>query len=153
MRDELGLPQGAIRINYDIFCEGTQDTKGNERASYSPYPFDGSKCPLGSSGLNLDAYARIASCGYFVNAENLSGEDIRGKDLLQVWHNSLSLKMIRSLTREGCTDCGYYKVKCDGGCPAMAYFVDGNINGKDPYCIRDVNVALIAGRKLVGKLK
>lgn len=151
MRDKLRLTKGAVRVNYDIFCDDTQDRKGKERESYNPYPFDSSKCPLGSFGLNLDAYARIALCGYFVNAENLSGEDIRGKDLLQVWHHSSLLKMIRNLTREDCTDCGYYKVKCEGGCPAMAYFSHRNINGKDPYCIRDVNVTLIVGRKPAGR--
>ena len=148
MREQLGLRKGVIRVNYDIFCEGMQDGKGKEISGYAPYPFDNSKCPLGSSGLNLDAYARIAPCGYFVNAEELAGEDIRGKDLLNVWHNSLLLKMMRSLTREGCTDCGYHKIKCDGGCPAMAYFVDGNINGKDPYCIRDVNVSGLVKREI-----
>jgi len=147
MRDELGLPQGTIRVNYDIFCEGTQDVKGEKISGYAPFPFDNSKCPLGISGLNIDAYARIASCGYFVNAEEMIGEDIREKDLLHVWHNSPLLKMIRNLTREGCPDCDHYKVKCNGGCPAMAYFLDGNINGRDPYCIRDINVSNIAKEK------
>jgi len=151
MREELGLPQGAIRVNYDIFCEGVQDGKRRKVSGYAPFPFDNSKCPLGTSGLNIDAYARIAPCGYFVNAEEMMGEDIRGKDLLNVWHNSSLLKMIRNLTREGCTDCGYYKVKCNGGCPAMAYFLDENINGRDPYCIRDVNVTRIAGGKPAGR--
>jgi mycofactocin biosynthetic radical S-adenosylmethionine protein MftC len=151
MRDELGLPQGAIRVNYDVFCEGTQDGKGKELSGYAPFPFDNSKCPLGTSGLNIDAYARIAPCGYFVNAEEMMGEDIRGKDLLHVWHNSPLLQMIRKLTRDGCTDCDYYKVKCNGGCPAMAYFLDGNINGRDPYCIRDVDVASIARAKPASK--
>ncbi len=147
MRDKLGLAKGSVRVNYDIFCEGTQDRKGNERIGYSPYPFDGSKCPLGSSGLNLDAYARIACCGYFVNAEEWIGEDIRGKDLLNVWHNSPILKKMRNLTREGCIDCGHYKIKCEGGCPAMAYFVDGNMNGKDPYCIKNVDLNNIGKTK------
>jgi mycofactocin biosynthetic radical S-adenosylmethionine protein MftC len=151
MRDELGLPQGAIRVNYDIFCEGTQDGKGKKISGYAPFPFDNSKCPLGTSGLNIDAYARIAPCGYFVNAEEMMGEDIRGKDLLHVWHNSPLLQMIRKLTRDGCTDCDYYKVKCNGGCPAMAYFLDGNINGRDPYCIRDVDVVSIARAKPSGR--
>ncbi len=145
MREKLRLPKGAVRVNYDIFCEGLQDGKGREISGYTPYPFDNSRCPLGSSGLNLDAYARISPCGYFVNAEELSGEDIRGKDLLDIWHNSPILKMIRTLTREGCTDCEYHKIKCNGGCPAMAYFVEGDINGKDPYCIREVNISKVIG--------
>ncbi|MBI4232019.1 radical SAM protein [Candidatus Peregrinibacteria bacterium] len=152
MRQTLGLPHGAIRVNYDIFCEGFQDGKGRKISGYAPFPFDNSKCPLGTSGLNLDAYARIASCGYFVNAQEFTGEDIRGKDLLEVWHHSPLLKMIRTLTRDGCTDCGYYKVKCNGGCPAMAYFVEGNVHGRDPYCVRDVDIStFLRGRNLVGK--
>jgi len=145
IREELGLPKGTVRVNYDIFCEGVQDGKGREITGYNPFPFDNSKCPLGTSGLNLDAYARIAPCGYFVNAEEMTGEDIRGKDLLHVWHNSQLLKMIRNLTREGCVDCEYYKTKCNGGCPAMAYFVEKNINGKDPYCIRNVDIGKVTG--------
>jgi radical SAM protein with 4Fe4S-binding SPASM domain len=140
LRDELGLAKGTVRVNYDIFCEGTKDSKGSEISGYTPYPFDNSRCVLGCSGLNLDAYGRIAPCGYFINIEEMTGEDVRGKDLLEMWHNSILLKRLRNLTREGCTDCGYYKVKCSGGCPAMAYFVYGNLNGKDAYCIRGVDV-------------
>ncbi len=151
IRDGFRLPRGTIRINYDIFCEGAQDGKGKKISGYTPFPFDNSKCPLGTSGLNINAYVRIASCGYFVNVEEMIGEDVRGKDLLHVWHRSPLLKMLRNLTRDGCTNCDFYKVKCNGGCPAMAYFLDGNINGKDSYCIRDVNVTSIAGRKPVGR--
>ncbi|MBM2834471.1 MAG: Radical domain protein [Candidatus Brocadiaceae bacterium] len=140
MRELLGLKKGAIRINYDIFCDGAPDGKESERSGYAPYPFDNSRCLLGCTGLNLDAYARIAPCGYFVNAEEMNSEDMRGKNLLEVWHNSPLLKMLRGLTRKGCSGCGYYKVTCNGGCPAMAYFVDGDINGKDPYCVKDVTV-------------
>ncbi|HLC57770.1 MAG TPA: radical SAM protein [Candidatus Nanoarchaeia archaeon] len=154
MRDELGLIQGTIRVNYDIFCERTQDGKGGEITGYAPFPFDNSKCPLGTSGLNIDAYARMAPCGYFLNAEELMGEDIRGRDLLHIWHNSPLLKRIRDLTREGCADCDYHKVRCNGGCPAMAYFLEGDISGRDPYCIKDVNISrFVQERKLAGKGK
>jgi len=147
IRDKLGLVKGTVRINYDLFCEGAQDGKGRPISGYLPYPFDNSKCALGSSGLNLDAFARLSSCGYLINADEFVGEDIRGKDLLDVWHNSPLLKKMRNLTRKGCTDCNHYKIKCNGGCPAMAYFQTGDINGEDPYCIRNVDLTNI------GKIK
>ncbi len=151
IRQELGLPHEKIRVNYDIFCEGPHDGKGRKISGYAPFPFDNSKCPLGASGLNLDAYGRIAPCGYLVNSQKFIGEDIRGKDLLQVWHDSPLLKMVRTLEREGCTNCDYYPVKCDGGCPAMAYLVEGNLHGRDPYCIRDVDISkFFQERKFVG---
>ena len=140
MRDELGLAHGTVRINYDIFCESTQDGKGMIVSGYSPYPFDNSKCPLGACGLNLDAYARVVTCGYFTDVEKMTGEDIRGNDMLQVWHQSKLLQSIRGVTRNSCTGCDYYKTKCNGGCPAMAYFLYGNIKGKDPYCIKDIDI-------------
>ncbi len=141
LRDKLKLKKGAVRINYDLFCEGAQDVKGKPLTGYTPYPFDNSKCALGGSGLNLDAYARIVPCGYLINAEEWVGEDIRGKDLLSVWHNSPILKKMRGPARVGCDDCAHYKIKCNGGCPAMAYFETGDINGKDPYCVKNVDLS------------
>jgi mycofactocin biosynthetic radical S-adenosylmethionine protein MftC len=135
------LPQGMIRINYDIFCNNVQNCEDKEKSIYIPYPFDNSKCPMGISNLNIDAYGRIAPCGYFVNADEIIGEDIRGKNLLHIWHNSPLFIMIRNLKRTHCISCDYYKVKCNGGCPAMAYFFNGDLNSKDPYCIRDVNIS------------
>jgi radical SAM protein with 4Fe4S-binding SPASM domain len=145
MREELGLPQGTIRVNYDVFCEGMQDGKGTAISDYAPFPFDNSRCPLGTSGLNVDAYARIVPCGYLIDDEKMTGEYLRGQDLLHVWHYSPLLKKIRCLTREGCRDCDYYIAKCNGGCPAMAYFLEGDMNGKDPYCVRDVDLSSVVG--------
>ncbi len=145
IRDLLGLKRGALRVNYDIFCEGPQDGKGTALAGYNPYPFDNSKCSLGSSGLNIDAYGRLAPCGYLVNTEEWMGEDVRGRDLLDIWHNSPLLNRMRRLARDYCIGCGHYKVKCNGGCPAMAYFLDGNMNGIDPYCVKEVDIAKVIG--------
>jgi radical SAM protein with 4Fe4S-binding SPASM domain len=143
MRSSLNLAKDAIRINYDIFCEGSKDIGENSMKTpkrYAPYPFDNSKCPLGSAGFTLDAYARVTPCGYLVNSDDWVGESIIGKDMLYVWHNSSILNKARKISRQGCTDCGYHKEKCNGGCPAMSYFITRDPDGKDPYCVRDVDI-------------
>ncbi len=136
VRDKLKLPRGKVRINYDILCEDVSD-KG-----FAPYPFDNSKCPLGSTGITIDAYGRIVPCGYLVNIDNdrWVGEDVRGRDLLDLWYNSKVLNEVRQIKRPGCKDCEYLVVKCNGGCPMMAYVFEGNMDGRDPYCVRDVNL-------------
>lgn len=147
IRDSLGLAKGAIRINYDIFCDQAQDGKGRKIIGYHPPPFDNATCPLGSSGFTIDAFARIVPCGYLVNAEEWVGEDIRGKDLLDRWYNSPVLNKARRVTRQDCTDCAYHIQKCNGGCPAMAFFVNGDAHGRDPYCIRDVDLTNVGKAK------
>ncbi|MFH1586018.1 MAG: radical SAM protein [archaeon] len=138
-RRRLGLSQSNVRINYNILCEDSG------KKEFTPYPFDNSKCPIGSNGITLDAYARIVPCGYLVNVDNdrWIGEDVRGKDLLDLWYNSQVLNEVRRITRPGCNDCDYHIVKCNGGCPVMAYVFEGNIDGKDPYCVRDIKIPKI----------
>lgn len=136
LRKILGFPKSQVRINYDILCE--RDTEKNE---FSPFPFDNSKCPIGSSGISIDAYANLMPCGYFANINKWLGENVKGKDLVELWHHSHVLKEARAVNRPGCAKCHYHKVKCNGGCPMMAYVFEGDIDGKDPYCVRDVNMS------------
>lgn len=145
MRRKLGIKKENVRINYDIFCS---EGEGGKQERYTPFPFDNSKCPLGVSGFALDAYSRIVPCGYFVNIDNGKwlGEDIRGKDLLGIWHNSKILEKSRQVIRKDCIGCEYYVAKCNGGCPVMAYVFEGNIDGGDPYCVKNVDVLELLGK-------
>ncbi|MBU0461322.1 MAG: radical SAM protein, partial [Nanoarchaeota archaeon] len=142
IRKKKGLSKNRVRINYDIFCEGSAENKGRIAGKYAPFPFDNTKCPIGANGLNLDAEGRVAPCGYIINVDNgrWVGESVREKDLLDIWHNSPTLNEARMVTRPLCRGCKYHITKCNGGCPVMAYAFGGNIDGKDPYCIRDVKL-------------
>ena len=126
----MGLPQGRVRINYDIFGPVRQPDQDE------PFPFDYSKCPIGISGCTIDAYGRIVPCGYMVNMDCWIGQDVRGKDLLNHWHHSKVLEKARQVRRHGCMDCKYHILQCNGGCPVMAYVSEGDIDGRDPYCVR-----------------
>jgi radical SAM protein with 4Fe4S-binding SPASM domain len=131
-REKLGLPAGAVRINYDVFGKGV-------RLEHRPCPFDNSRCPMGI-GLAIDAFGRVAPCGYMVNTQAWLGEDSRGKDLLDLWHHASVLVRARQVTRRGCQGCRFYLSRCNGGCPYMAYQFGGDSNGRDPYCIREVSL-------------
>ncbi len=140
IRKKFGFPRYSVRVNYDIFCDGDVFTK-HGCGSYRPFPFDNSRCPLGTSGITLDAFGNIFPCGYMVNIERWKGEDARGKDLLELWYSSGVLNEVRQTKRLGCSGCEYHKTKCDGGCPVMAYAFENDISGKDPYCVRHVDIS------------
>lgn len=136
MRERLGLRRGSVRINYDIFC----DVDKPNPDKYIPSFLDNSSCHIAVASIVLDAFGRMVPCGYLVNHKKWIGEDVRGKDILELWHNSKILKEARQIRRPDCKDCEYHIVKCNGGCPVMSYFVNGNIDGRDPYCVRNVNI-------------
>jgi len=138
-RTKLNIKKTDARIDFDIFCEKQISGK------YAPFPFDNSKCPIGSSGFDLDASGRIIPCGYLVDVDNgrWIGENVKNKDLLYLWHNSSILGKVRKIRRGSCKSCQYHIVSCNGGCPVMAYVFDGDIDGDDPYCVRNVNISEI----------
>jgi radical SAM protein with 4Fe4S-binding SPASM domain len=130
-RARLGLHPGRVRANYDIFGPPRDSSRDG------PFPFDNSKCPIGTTGCTIDARGRIVPCGYMVNMDDWVGQDVRGKDLLDLWHHSPVLARARQVRRHSCAGCRYHIVQCNGGCPVMAY-LDGDVDGRDPYCVRDV---------------
>jgi radical SAM protein with 4Fe4S-binding SPASM domain len=137
IREREGLPGNAIKMCYDIFY---QPASPAPHESFKPYPFDNSKCALGAKGVSVDAYGRICPCGFLTGTEKWTGEDVRSKDWLDLWHNSDVLKEARMVSRPGCDGCGHYLTTCSGGCPATAYAMNGDLNSVDPYCVRNVDV-------------
>jgi len=129
---DLRLKPGTVRMNY-ISLSGEMPLSG-----YRPFPFDGSKCPLGTLGIAVDVQGRIVPCGYFVTVrdERFRGDDLCHVDLLFAWHTSSVLNEARRVTRSCCFGCTLYKTRCNGGCPMMAYVASGNLDGRDPYCLR-----------------
>ena len=135
-RRALGLSQKQIRINFDIFCNENQDD------IFRPFPFDNSKCPIGTMGLGISVDGKIMPCNYMASMDNRKwwGESLLNADLMYLWHHSKLLNESRKVRRHSCRDCDYYMIKCNGGCPATAYVDSGNLDGKDPYCVKDVNI-------------
>ena len=129
-RERLRLSGGSVRINYDVF-------RKDASTEHRPFPFDNSRCPM-VVGISVDAFGRVFPCGYMMNMEEWAGEDCRDRDLLDLWHHSPVLLRARQVTRSACRNCRFYMLRCNGGCPCMAYQCEGDIHGRDPYCVRDV---------------
>ena len=131
VRTSLRLNREMIRINFDVF----RDVPLGQ--GFRPFPFDFSRCPMATSGLFVDAYGQIFPCGYMVNLPEWAGEKVQTTDLLSLWYDSPVLNRARSSLRRNCRDCNDHKKTCNGGCPVMAHLFNGNLDGPDPYCVRE----------------
>jgi radical SAM protein with 4Fe4S-binding SPASM domain len=131
LRRELGLQGRRIRINFDVFRPA--------RAAHKPYPLDGSTCALGARGIGVTASGKVIACNYLVQIDDGGwlGDDVRGADLLAVWHRSPVLRKARKVRRQCCNGCRYHVHRCNGGCPVTAYALTGDLDGRDPYCVCD----------------
>lgn len=134
-RRQLGLGAGRARFEFDVVCE-----PATEPTRFRPFPFDNSKCPIGTTGLGVSADGWLMPCtflGYMDDGRWL-GENVRDHDILDLWQRSETLTVARSVRRGGCSGCVHYQTRCQGGCPATAYGLTGDLDGRDPYCVRDV---------------
>ena len=51
-----------------------------------------------------------------------------------IWDNSPVFRYFRQLEPESCRHCPRFE-KCRGGCPAVAYFLNNDLNSADPECL------------------
>ena len=136
LRQALSLEKRQVRVNYDIFCPAETPM------STDPFPFDNTTCPIGVLGLGVSAGGRVMPCNYLGSVHDgyWLGEDIRSKDILDIWHHSRVLNEARKVSRLVCRGCRYYAAKCNGGCPTTAYLTGNGLDGRDPYCVREVEI-------------
>ncbi|MBN1161428.1 MAG: mycofactocin radical SAM maturase [Dehalococcoidales bacterium] len=57
-----------------------------------------------------------------------------GGGLKDIWDNSSVFKYFRNLEPASCRSCPRFE-KCRGGCPAVAYFINQDLNSADPECL------------------
>lgn len=101
----------------------------------------GGNCTLTSNvpvfNTRIDNEGRVFLCHGFLSEEHSVG-NIRQHDLKDIYSSeniNKHLKRIRnSRKNEICTNCFWYKIYCNGGCPAQAYYYSGDINGIDGLC-------------------
>ncbi len=89
-------------------------------------------CMAGRIKLTIGANGDAFACDHLKEKEFIAGNVLKD-DILDIWKTSEVVNMFRSLTPNSCEGCGFSN-QCGGGCHAMAYYVDGDIKGKDPYC-------------------
>lgn len=59
------------------------------------------------------------------------------KGLVEIWHRAPAWEAFRDLAKckpPECFSCEFWGRKCFGTCPIGAYYYDGRLNGRDPYC-------------------
>jgi mycofactocin radical SAM maturase len=74
-----------------------------------------------------------------------SGNPVR--HLKDIWDNSPSFKYFRALEPESCRSCPRFD-KCRGGCPAVAYFINQDLNTPDPECLANWSTDISAASSL-----
>jgi radical SAM protein with 4Fe4S-binding SPASM domain len=147
-RRTFGFKDGQARIDFDVFCEANTPP-----LPARPFPFDNSKCPIGTMGMGISATGSLMPCtflGYMENGGWL-GESVREKDVLDLWQTSRVLKTARLVRRNSCSDCLHYRARCNGGCPATAFAFTGDLDGRDPYCVRNVPLNPAAPRAVAAR--
>jgi mycofactocin radical SAM maturase len=94
-------------------------------------------------GLDMCGAAKMTACinpqgdvfpCAFLQAEKFCGGNIREKFFKDIWDNAPSFRFFRRLEPASCRRCPRFE-KCRGGCPAVAYFLSGDIHSPDPECL------------------
>ncbi|MBZ5621012.1 MAG: radical SAM protein [Acidobacteriia bacterium] len=118
-----------ILIDFDILDDAVPDG-ACQRASQM------SSCKAGRTMININYDGGVYPCPFFVTPEQeFSAGNVQRDDLLDVWRNSPVFAPFRKHRKsELCQDCSHYRRSCAGGCPAIAYFATGYLDGHDPTC-------------------
>jgi radical SAM protein with 4Fe4S-binding SPASM domain len=133
VRRSLGLSPAQARINFDL-CRPLPEP------SRAPYPLDGTRCIAGTTSIGIDTQGRVVACNYLkpVQGGRWVGESVLGVPLLEIWQRSEMLAALRRARRASCKGCPVHGRGCNGGCLASAALATGDIDGVDPYCVREV---------------
>jgi mycofactocin radical SAM maturase len=89
----------------------------------------------------IDPRGDVYPCA-FLQAAELRGGSLRVKTLKDIWDNSRVFNYFRRLEPESCRSCPRYE-KCRGGCPAVAYFINQDLNSADPECLANWSSEII----------
>jgi mycofactocin radical SAM maturase len=102
-------------------------------------------------GLDMCGAARMTACidplgdvypCAFLQAEEFRGGSLREKTFKDIWDNAPALRYFHRLEPQACRNCPRFS-QCHGGCPAVAYFLNKDLNSPDPECLmrwsRDVS--------------
>ena len=94
----------------------------------------------------IDPEGDVYPCA-FLQAEEFCGGNLKEKTthhsresgnpggrFKDIWDNAASFKYFRQLEPESCRHCPRFE-KCRGGCPAVAYFINQDLNSADPECL------------------
>lgn len=106
---------------------------------FSANPSENKTFPLSGCGATLNSLT-ILPDGTVVPCDRMQNfvlGNIREKSISDIWLSSLQIKRFRNRFSKTlydikeCAECKY-KNKCTGGCPAIPFYLEGNLFGRDP---------------------
>ena len=94
----------------------------------------------------IDPLGNVYPCA-FLQVEEFRGGNLKenltrhshengnpGGRFKDIWDNSAAFNYFRKLEPESCRRCPRFE-NCRGGCPAVAYFINQDLNSPDPECL------------------
>ncbi len=84
-------------------------------------------CAVGPDGS-------VFPCAFLCDPAFLAGNVVE-ESLGAIFENALIMRTLRDLEVEPCQTCDRFSL-CNGGCPAVAYFVTDSLGLPDPECLR-----------------
>jgi mycofactocin radical SAM maturase len=96
----------------------------------------------------IDPCGLVYPCAFLQEDEFCAG-NLRDTSFQDIWDSSPVFQYFRGLEPASCQKCPRYNM-CHGGCPAIAYFVNKDLNQPDPECLvnwtADLTAGLLTGR-------
>jgi mycofactocin biosynthetic radical S-adenosylmethionine protein MftC len=81
----------------------------------------------------IDPVGSVYPCA-FLQENDFCGGSLKRTPFKTIWDSSQAFLNFRKLEPASCKSCSRYET-CRGGCPAVAYFVRGNMGASDPECL------------------
>lgn len=81
----------------------------------------------------IDPCGSVYPCAFLQESEFCAG-NLRQSSFKEIWDSSPVFQRFRKLEPVSCKRCSRFKT-CRGGCPAVAYFVQKDLNSPDPECL------------------
>jgi mycofactocin radical SAM maturase len=95
----------------------------------------------------IDPCGLVYPCAFLQEDEFCAG-NMRETSFQNIWDSSPVFQYFRGLEPASCQKCPRYNM-CHGGCPAIAYFANKDLNQPDPECLinwtADLTAGLLAG--------
>ncbi|MDD3178654.1 MAG: radical SAM protein [Candidatus ainarchaeum sp.] len=91
-------------------------------------------CRAGISQINVMSDGSVVGCKLL---PDVCAGNIYKNTIKEIWDDNNNWKLFRNVIQninsDTCKKCDYFYA-CKGGCRAFAYYMTGDINGKDPLC-------------------
>jgi radical SAM protein with 4Fe4S-binding SPASM domain len=144
---QFNLMLKELRKKYEVKIVMDFDLFGEDEIPLHPIAPRIKACPAGREFAFISPQGYVFPCGVAPvhNTESISDKEreifiagnVLKESFLEIWHHSPVWEAFRELTKckpPECFSCEFWGKRCFGTCPVGAYYYEGRLNGKDPYC-------------------